>query len=39
MSTHLLLFGAAGFISIGTFSLTDPLLPVIAPAATHTLRQ
>lgn len=30
MSPHLLLIGAAGFISIGTFRLTDPLLPAIA---------
>lgn len=30
MAPHLLLIGAAGFISIGTFRLTDPLLPAIA---------
>jgi len=30
MSTHLVLIGAAGFISIGMFRLTDPLLPAIA---------
>ena len=30
MPTHLLLLGAAGFISIGMFRLTDPLLPAIA---------
>lgn len=30
MSTHLLLIGAGGFITMGTFRLTDPLLPAIA---------
>ncbi|MCW5606220.1 MAG: MFS transporter, partial [Burkholderiales bacterium] len=30
MAPHLLLIGAAGFISVGTFRLTDPLLPAIA---------
>ncbi len=30
MAPHLLLIGAAGFISMGTFRLTDPLLPAIA---------
>lgn len=30
MAPHLLLIGAAGFISMGTLRLTDPLLPAIA---------
>lgn len=30
MSTQLLLIGAGGFIAMGTFRLTDPLLPAIA---------
>ena len=29
-STHILLLGAAGFIAVGTFRLSDPLLPKIA---------
>jgi YNFM family putative membrane transporter len=30
MSTHILLLGAAGFVAVGTFRLSDPLLPKIA---------
>jgi len=30
MSTHLCLLGAAGFIAVGTFRISDPLLPKIA---------
>lgn len=30
MSTHLWLLGAAGFIAVGTFRISDPLLPKIA---------
>jgi predicted MFS family arabinose efflux permease len=30
MSTHLALIGAAGFISMSTFRVTDPLLPALA---------
>jgi predicted MFS family arabinose efflux permease len=30
MSSHLILLGAAGFVAVGTYRLSDPLLPAIA---------